>query len=484
MSEINPEDINFLLGKIKDQAIRREITKHSHLLFFNIYMSHFVKCEMAPFHQDLFAITEDEGIRFAAITAFRESAKSTIMTLSYSLWSILGVQQKKFVVILSQTKDQASQHFKDLKHELETNSLLKADLGPFKEDEWNSRTVVIPRYNARITVASAEQSIRGMKHGPHRPQIIIADDCEDTLSVKTLESRDNTYNWFTKEILPLGSRDTKIIVIGNLLHEDSLLMRLKKGIASGTRSGIYREYPLINEDGQCLWPGLYPTQEAIEQKRLDIGNKFSWSQEFLLKPLDNKEAIVQENMLHYYRELPKDNDSSSYAVGIDLAISEKDGADFTAMVTAKVFKQDDGTSLIYILPNPVNEHLLFPDILARIDSLVAGFGGKFSTTLYIEEAMLQGYLTQYLDDHGFIAEGFKLHGMDKRIRVQLSSHPINSAKVFFPEVGAEPILYQLLNFGATKNDDLVDALTVLILKIMEKDSEPMPNITVIDGRIF
>jgi len=52
----------------------------------------------------------------------------------------------------------------NIKRELETNELLKADIGPFEEisDEWDQITIVIPKYGARITVASTKQSIRGL----------------------------------------------------------------------------------------------------------------------------------------------------------------------------------------------------------------------------------------------------------------------------------------------------------------------------------
>ena len=69
----------------------------------------------------------------------------------------------------------------NLKRELEDNDLLKNDLGPFQEesDEWGSISLVFSNMNARITVASSEQSIRGMRHGQHRPDLIIGDDVED-----------------------------------------------------------------------------------------------------------------------------------------------------------------------------------------------------------------------------------------------------------------------------------------------------------------
>ena len=77
------------------------------------------------------------------------------MTMSYPIWSILGKQQKKFVLILGLTQKQAKQHLLNLKRELESNQLLQRDLGPFEEDEeWGSYSLVIPKLDARITAAS------------------------------------------------------------------------------------------------------------------------------------------------------------------------------------------------------------------------------------------------------------------------------------------------------------------------------------------
>jgi len=70
----------------------------------------------------MFRITENEDIVTAVIVAFRGSSKSTVFTLSYSLWSILGKQNKKFVVITSQTQRQARQQLINIKKELENNT--------------------------------------------------------------------------------------------------------------------------------------------------------------------------------------------------------------------------------------------------------------------------------------------------------------------------------------------------------------------------
>ncbi|MDD4382457.1 MAG: hypothetical protein PHE21_03925, partial [Candidatus Dojkabacteria bacterium] len=171
---------------LDDQVARTKITTESHYWFFHIYFSDYVKYETAEFQKEMFRITEDEEIKLSVVVAFRGSGKSTIMTMSYPLWAILGKQQKKCVVILSQTQQQAKSHMSNVRRELESNDLLRADLGPFREesDEWGSYSLVIPRFNARLIAASSEQSIRGLRHGAHRPDLIICDDVEDLNSVK------------------------------------------------------------------------------------------------------------------------------------------------------------------------------------------------------------------------------------------------------------------------------------------------------------
>lgn len=66
-------------------------------------------------------------------------------------------------------------------------------------------------------------------------------------------------DWFTGEVLPVGDQGTKIVTVGNLLHEDSLLMRLKERIAKDEIDGTYHEWPIV-QAGKSLWPGKYSRQ--------------------------------------------------------------------------------------------------------------------------------------------------------------------------------------------------------------------------------
>ena len=237
---------------------------------------------------------------------------------------------------------QARTHLTNIKREFEANELLRKDYGPLEEesDEWGTSALLLPKFNARIIAASAEQSIRGVRHGATRPDLIIADDVEDMNSVKTREGRNKTYDWFTGEILPLGDQNTKLITIGNLLHEDSLLMRLREKIAAKTMTGVFKKFPLIGKGNKCLWPGKYPDAKALREQEKMVGNRIAWQREYLLNIIPDADQIINPKWFRYYDELPLKNKEKRYlntVIAVDLAISEKTRADYNAIVVMHVY---------------------------------------------------------------------------------------------------------------------------------------------------
>lgn len=277
---------NALRQKIlSDKAVRRAVVRRSHRWFFSIFLSHYVEHETALFHQEMFRITEDKKCRLAVIMAFRGSGKSTIMNLSYSLWAILGVQQKKFILIISKTQNQAKTHFLNIRDELKMNTLLAKDLGPFEADDitWGVTSLVLPKMGARITVASREQAVRGVRFWQHRPDLIICDDLEDSASVQSKTDRDAMYAWFMSEVMPAGGAKTKIIVLGNLLGDDSLLMRLRSDILENRIDGVFKAYPLLDDGNQILWPGKYASMESIDKLKKNMPDEQIWKREYLLE---------------------------------------------------------------------------------------------------------------------------------------------------------------------------------------------------------
>ncbi len=465
------------LQQIKNnRTIRKKLCQKNHFWFFSIYLGHYINYPFAPFHHKMFEITEDVNLRMAVLVAFRGSAKSTIMTLSYPIWAVIGTQKKKFILIVSQTQAQARLHLSNIKKELETNELLKKDIGPFEEcsDEWGANSIVISKYDARITAVSTEQSIRGIRHGAHRPDLIICDDIEDLQSVKTQEGRNRTFNWFNGEIIPVGDKNTKIIMVGNLLHEDCLILKLKQSIEEKKLLGDFYAFPLVNNNDDIVWPGKYSTMDDIEMLKKTTASETAFLREYMLKIVSDASRVIHPEWIHYYDDLPSDkrDDYQYTATGIDLAISQKESADYTAMVSVMVFGYAEELE-VYVLPNPVNERLSFPETVERAKKLSKTLGYGQPTELYIEDVGYQQSLIQHLKNINFPAEGVKITGQDKRSRLSLISHLIQQGKVRFPRNGVEMLIQQLIGFGLESHDDLSDALSLLLLKVLEKDtSEP------------
>ena len=467
---------------IKDRKVRQRLARQSHLMFFLIYfgLGKHLKYDIADFQKRMIKLTEDDSKRLIVIATFRGSAKTTIVATSYPLWAIIGIQQKKHVLILTQTMAQAQQQLKNIKIELESNPTLKADLGPFQEEstEWHSYSIVLSRYNARITVASTEKGIRGIKHGPHRPDLVILDDVEDLNSTRSLEMRDKTYAWVKGDVFPIGNNDTKYVIIGNLLHEDSLLMRLKREIEEGKLSGIYRHRALLDEKGNIAWPGKYPTMADVEAAKLAIGDEVAWQREFMLRIISNADRVVFPEWIQRYDRLPAiDLEENRYRyciISVDQAISQRDGADYTAILSARVYQWGKEIK-VFILPHPVNERLTFLETVERVKKIADGLQNAPPVKIVAEGGGYQGSLVEELRKQGYPAEEIPTHGQDKRARLTVTTPLLQGSNVFFPRKGAEELIKQLTGFPNERHDDLVDAFSMLLGEVISKNRYRRPG---------
>lgn len=205
-----------------------------------------------------------------AVAAPRGHAKSTIVSLAFVLWCVL-YQKEKFILIVCATSDQADSLLKDIKDELRQNPLLLQDFPEVyaqKASPWRKSRVQLPN-GAMIRACGAGQGIRGTKHGANRPGLIVVDDLEDPEGVISQEQREKLRDWFTGTLMHTGRPGTNIVVVGTVLHHDSLLSNLTK--ANGSPGWTRRRYKaLINYSDH---PNLWETWSAIFRDREDYEEK-------------------------------------------------------------------------------------------------------------------------------------------------------------------------------------------------------------------
>lgn len=465
---------------IVDQNFRRKAATKSFRLFFGAYFNHYTTHPFAPFHMEMFQLANDEKNKTIVIMGARNSAKSAIMNTALSIWSVLGEQNKHFVIIASRTQQKAKQHFMNTRKELETNKLLRSDLGPFRaeESQWGS-VIVLPKYNAQIIFASVEQDLRGIRYNQYRPDLIIADDIEDSSSVRTIDGRNQTYDWLARDTIPTGDlKKLRVVLLGTLLHEDSVMIRFKKDITEGKRDGVYREYPLMDAQGVVLWEGKYPDSSTVEEERLRVGNDKAWAQEFLLRIVSDHERVIHPEWIQY-GECPATTVANKYRgsyIGIDPAISEEKKAACTAMVVVRVFGWGENMR-IYVLPYPINERIGLPTTIERAKTLSNTYGNGSKAKIYVEDVGYQRGLVQVLQEQRYPAVGVRPQG-DKRARLALISHHVKNGTIQFAPRGNEELVMQIVNFGSEHYMDLADALSMLIPEIVntQQGYQPFPSL--------
>jgi len=216
-------------------SLRRATGKASLLAFMRAYLPHYFKLEPSPMHEALATELErmagDRGSRMA-VAAPRGHAKSTLVTLGYVLWCVV-YRRESFIVIASDTADQAQDHLAHIKAELEGNERLIEDFPEACElppgsgtrppaTRWR-RDDIATRHGVRVYAVGSGQRLRGKRHQHARPTLIILDDVENEESVRSQEQRQQKTEWFTSTVTKAGTAWTNIVLVGTVLHSDSLL---------------------------------------------------------------------------------------------------------------------------------------------------------------------------------------------------------------------------------------------------------------------
>jgi len=462
------KDIDDAVKAMGDPQVRRALMKKSLLLFTCAYFNHYITFALSKFHKELIGLLENLSIRHLGVMAFRNSGKSTFMTTIYPIWAIMGDHQKKHVLIISKTDRQAKLHLQSIRTELEHNALLKQDLGPFKEDgSWGIEGLVLEKYGARIACYSIEQSVRGIRHGAHRPDLIILDDFEDGESVKTIEARDKTYTWVNNEVLQSGSRQTRVLYAGNYLHDDCYLMRLKAILESNPSQGKFMWVPLVYPDGSCSWSECFKTREEIEEFRQQMDDR-TWQTEYLLRSVPEKDQIIKEADIHYYDGCPYLNNPRTqlFALGVDPAYALGPKNDYTGMVAGALVGYGKDAKL-YILPGVVIKRMPTDGLIGEIRRIVKGFPEFKRSKVYIEGSHGERGWATMLKTEKIEAEAVAAKD-GKRNRLELYSHLISRGTILFPKTGAEELIKQLVYFKGAEHEDAADAYSLMVQCMAEK----------------
>ncbi len=466
--------------------------------------------EPCAFHAELMQVLADPAKRLVARIAPRGHAKSTCAALAYPLWCVCE-QQRRNIVIVTHETSLATQFVRDLRQELETNARILAKYGdlcapgsiglrpvrpagsigvpPVRQTATKrSRpgrdgaatkeqgTPTPPRRRAKwseakfttttgITVQAkgAGAAFRGLRVGPHRPDLIICDDLEKDERVQSPEQRRKLEHWLRRVVLPALAPDGKLLVLGSLIHHDSLLANLRDKLRFPRWDyAVYRALEAeLGPDGQyhrvALWPARWPVAR-LDEERERVGT-LAFEQEYQANPIDDALRVFRPEWLQRYQPSELVEQRLVALMAIDPATGVT-GGDYFALWVGSL---DTATGVIYTRELTLERI----GVVEQVKRILAAFERWQPLRIGIETVTYQVALKDILEDEGRRRRLYlPLVGLktlaNKRARIEGTAPFYENGTFRLPPVLPPEIEEQFLHFPKARHDDAPDVCAMAI----------------------
>lgn len=418
--------------------------------------------------------------KFVAIAAPRGHAKSTAITLCYTLANIL-FRERKFILLVSDTEAQSSFFLNNIKRTISQSEEIKHmfHVDRFvKDTETDFIIEFTDGYQARILAKGSEQKLRGINWDNSRPDLIVCDDMENDEIVMSDDRREKFRRWFNGALLPCRSNTGIVRYVGTILHMDSLLERLmpkdwdKRNHVEelkivGPYSNVWyaAKYRANTDDWeQILWPE-YKDRTWLQAEResyVSQGLGDVYSQEYLNIPIDESNSFFRR--LDFSKldisEIQTKGKRFHYYLGTDLAVSLKNKADFSCFIVGGI----DDEGILHIVEVVKGRF----DSLEIIDTILA-LNKKYDFEFCVFE---KGALTlsilpvlnqRMIETGNYVTLHTLTSSVDKMTRAQSIRARMRAGAVKFYKEAEWYYDFEreFLRFPRDIHDDQVDAISLL-----------------------
>lgn len=438
-------------------------------------------------HRDLFKELQeaiDNGTPDnLAYAAPRGNAKSTIASFALPIWCAL-YKKKHYIIIISDTADQANDFLSNIRNELEDNERILSDFGDQVGYVWQNSDLIL-KNDIRIQALGAGKKIRGRRYKQYRPDLIIADDLENDENINSPDQRKKDEMWYTKAVSKSGDERTDKVVIGTIMHYDSLLSKLLKNPIYKTRkyqsvlqwsaSSLWADWERIITDledpdhinnaqafyeankeamlvgTKVLWPAKEDYINLMIQKVAD--GPAAFSSEKQNEPLSDDDRRFLPEWIQYYDDADIVGRELFIVGAVDPSMG-KQGGDYSAIVTLGM----DTNQMVFVLEADIAKR--HPDVI--VEDVISKNRIFDYKSFGVEQNQFQEYFKDTLihrsEELGIDIpiKGIKTHS-DKVLRVQSLQPDIKNGRVKFRR-DQQKLIEQLINFPSADHDDGPDCL--------------------------
>jgi len=305
--------------------------------------------------------------------------------------------------------------------------------------------------------------------------LLIIDDPhseQDAISGKAFES---AYEWYTsgpRQRLQPGGQIVLVMTRWSKKDLTGILLDNQKKI-KGDQWEIV-EFPAIMEHGTKktpVWPQYWKLKELESVKAtLPVGK---WNAQWMQNPTSEEGALIKREWWQKWDKefLP---DVTYVIQSYDTAFLKKETADYSAITTWGIFYPEEGGKPNIILLDSVKDRFDFPEL--RREALEQY--KYWNPDMVIVEQKASGTpLTHELRQMDIPVMTFTpSRGNDKHVRVNSCAPLFEAGLIWAPdEQFAEEMIEECASFPYGDHDDLVDSMTMAIMRFRQGGFLPHPE---------
>lgn len=440
------------------QKERVDRARWDKLFFMSTYLPHYFFGEFGDFHGE-WGDLGDLKNECALVAAPREHAKSTFFTFGDPIHDICyGLRH--FIIIVSDTNDQATGFTLPIRLELEDNPRIRHDFGDFIGKPWAKNDFTTSN-GVRVLARGRGEKVRGLKNRQYRPDKAIADDFENDTNVKNPKLVKDGKDWLLKAVIGSLGDGYCFLMVGNIFHPKSVLSQLMaEKDDEGGPLYISRIYQAILDEGKPeerpLWPSVWPL-DRLYAKRRTMGSRIF--NEEMMNRTGAEDSPFQEGWFKYYERIAIVLPELLVATFVDPSAKSGQANDFKAIVTVGLHRSTMQFQCLHAWIRHASVGEMFRAAYAQFDS----YGGRIG----IEENMLKDFLHEAIYNYAKEAGRFLPweavhHSTNKEGRIiGTLSYLIEHEKLLFERGQSDQnLLIEQLIFilNANIHDDGPDAL--------------------------
>lgn len=438
-------------------ATLKKIFEEDIELFGRFFFPHHLRLATPEFHKELYSILSSDKL-YIAWGAPRGHAKSTVVDLVYLSWAIIH-KKIKFCLLISDTYTQAGMFLEALKSEFEKNDELIAFYGKLASDKWSEDEIIVN--DIKVKALGAGMKVRGLKYKESRPDLVICDDLENDEMVENQERREKLEQWFNGALFPSMAKGGRLVLIGTVLHYDSLLAKL---LMEDRYKEFYKKTFRAVMDGKALWPEHLSLEELDKLKDdfINKGQGYLFYREYMNDPISGENRKFKiETFKFITQEIENIMRTKTFVnyIAIDRAYSTSKTSDATGIVVISVDKENVWYIQMAERFRGTEKEL--------IDKLFNLHGFWAPRKIGIEQKAFTYTLKPTLDEEMrrrnqfFVIEELKDLGRNKHVRIEGLVPRFETGSIFLRREQTD-LIDELTRFPKGAHDDLADALAYLL----------------------